>query len=97
MKKCKVQLEAAKKKWNEKEAEEASLKLEISELKKSIEESLDQIRVTKEAIEGEKQFFWVYFAVFECCYHLNNDLFCPVIESESYELVQQTQSRGPNK
>ena len=59
MKKCKVQLEAAKKKWNEKEAEEASLKLEISELKKSIEESLDQIRVTKEAIEGEKKFFQV--------------------------------------
>ena len=54
VKKCKVRLDAAKKNWNEKEAEEASLKLEISELKKSIEESLEQIRITKEAIEGKK-------------------------------------------
>jgi chromosome segregation ATPase len=52
VKKCKIALDAAKKKWNEKEAEEASLKLEISELKKSIEESVEQIRVTTEAIAG---------------------------------------------
>jgi cell division protein FtsB len=48
VKSCKTALEAAKKKWNEKEAEEAALKLEIAELKKGIEAAVEQIRIFNE-------------------------------------------------
>ena len=47
VKKCKKDTEAAKKQWGAKEAEEASLTLEISELKKSIEEAENQLKNNK--------------------------------------------------
>lgn len=52
MKKCKKAVQASKKEWSEKETEEARLKLEIQELKKSIEQAEDQIKACVEAIEG---------------------------------------------
>jgi hypothetical protein len=45
-------VEAAKKRWGAKEAEEAALTLEISELKKTIGEAGEQLSSTEEAIKG---------------------------------------------
>lgn len=44
-------METAKKKWNEKEAEEAELKLEISELQKALNEAAEHIQEFNVAIE----------------------------------------------
>ena len=44
----------AKSKWSEREAEEARIKLEIEELKKTIGEAVDQLKTCDEAIEGER-------------------------------------------
>ena len=51
VKKCKKDLDAAKKEWGTKEAEEAALTLEISELKKSIEEANEQLKSVHESVE----------------------------------------------
>ena len=51
VKKCKAALETAKKKWNEKEDEEAGLKLEISELQKALNGAAEQIQEVNQAIE----------------------------------------------
>lgn len=53
MKKCKKELAASKKAWSEKEGEEASLKLELQELQKSIAEAHEQVNACMEAIKGE--------------------------------------------
>lgn len=52
VKKCKKAKEAAKAKWTDQEDEEARLKLEIQELKKSIAEAMEQLNACDEALEG---------------------------------------------
>ncbi len=52
VKKCKKALADSKKAWSEKEAEEASLKLELEELDKAIKEAQTQIANCDEAING---------------------------------------------
>ena len=44
----------AKSKWSEREAEEARIKLEIEELKKTIGEAVDQLETCDKSIEGER-------------------------------------------
>ena len=53
VKQCKKDLEASKKQWSVKEAEEDALKLELKDLEKSIQEAKEQIRACEEAIKGE--------------------------------------------
>lgn len=45
-------MEASKAKWSEQEAEEARLKLEIEELKKTISEADNQLKACDEAFKG---------------------------------------------
>jgi hypothetical protein len=45
-------MEESKGRWSDKEAEEASLKLEISELKKSIADAEQQLVACDEAVKG---------------------------------------------
>ena len=59
VKRCKKAEEAAKSAWTDKEAEEAGLKLEITQLQKNVEDENQQLLSTEEAIqefitEGEK-------------------------------------------
>jgi len=55
LKKCKKDLEASKNEWSAKEQDEAKLKLELEELRKSMEEAEEQIRACEEAIDGKME------------------------------------------
>ena len=52
VKKCKKAEESAKNAWTDKEAEEAGLKLEITQLQKNLEEENQQLASTDEAIQA---------------------------------------------
>ena len=52
VKKCKKAEESAKGAWTDKEAEEAGLKLEITQLQKNLEEENQQLASTEEAIQA---------------------------------------------
>ena len=52
VKKCKKNEESAKSAWTDKEAEEAGLKLEITQLQKNLEEENQQLLSSEEAIQG---------------------------------------------
>ena len=52
VKRCKKAEETAKSAWADKEAEEAGLKLEISQLQKNLEDENKQLASTEEAIQG---------------------------------------------
>ena len=52
VKRCKKAEEAAKSAWTEREAEEAALKLEITQLQKNLEDENKQLGSTEEAIQG---------------------------------------------
>lgn len=52
VKKCKKAVEASKKEWSQKEAEEKALKGEVADLEKSIKEAEEQIQACLEAIKG---------------------------------------------
>ncbi|XP_059091946.1 structural maintenance of chromosomes protein 2-like [Tigriopus californicus] len=52
VKACKKAVETSKSKWTDKEAEEASLKMEINDLQKAISDAEDQLRACDEAIAG---------------------------------------------
>ena len=52
VKKCKKAVESAKAKWSAKEGEEASLRMEIQELKNSIVKAEEEIKSCEEAVAG---------------------------------------------
>ena len=52
VKRCKKAEEAAKGAWTDKEAEEAGLKLEITQLQKNLEDENQQLASTEESIQG---------------------------------------------
>ena len=63
VKRCKKAEEAAKNAWTDKEAEEAALKLEITQLQKNLEEESQQLASTEEAIQGNLSLFALRFLV----------------------------------